>query len=124
VNPALIPSNSRLRTANAPPYHPSYQSAYPDKGDSDASHSTSSSPDRESHSSNEYLPYPARQEAAGPRHREGWHEEPEVGEEVVEKGHGMRIRRGSEGWEATMPDRWAQLQADSGDGDHFRGDRT
>ena len=97
-----------------PPYHPSYR---PDgKEDTDSSRSTSSSPDRESHSSNEYFPFPTHQGDEGPRRREGWHEESEPIEPPVLERHGMRLRRGSEGWEATMPDRWAQLHMDTDDG--------
>jgi hypothetical protein len=99
LNPALVPSNSSRRatsTADVPPYHPSFGSR---EYNSDAS--TSSSPERESHSSNEYLPIGAE----GSRRRDGWQMEDE------EVDHpGMRMRRGSEGWEATMPDRFAQLR--------------
>lgn len=98
INPDLLPSNTLLRRHHAPPYHPSY-----DAEELESNASTSSSPERESHSSNEYLPYSSQDR---PRHREGWREE----EDVAEASTSVRVRRGSEGLEATMPDRWAQLQ--------------
>lgn len=86
-----------MRRHHAPPYHPSYDAELGSNA------STSSSPERESHSSNEYIPYPSQDR---PRHREGWRED----DVVAEAPTGVRVRRGSEGLEATMPDRWAQLQ--------------
>lgn len=96
-NPSLQPSNRRQ--AAAPPYHPSY-----DKEEEDDRYSTSSSPERESHSSNEYIPYPQQD---GTRRRDGWMD---ASDEDVPIKSGMRVRRGSEGWETTMPNRWAQVE--------------
>lgn len=85
LNPSLRPSNT-----NAPPYHPSFRNRYTSEG---SETSSSSSPERESHSSNEYPPYDGETRPEQPRGR-----------------NGLRLRRGSEGWEATMPDRWGQLE--------------
>ncbi|PVG00916.1 zf-DHHC-domain-containing protein [Serendipita vermifera] len=99
LNPALVPSNTSLRArgANVPPYHPSFNS-----GEYHSDASTSSSPERESHSSNEYLPL----DSQGARRRDGW----QIEDEDVVQHSGMRMRRGSEGWEATIPDRFVQLR--------------
>ncbi|KAG8810017.1 hypothetical protein FRC17_003133, partial [Serendipita sp. 399] len=97
INPALQPSNRRTAV---PPYHPSYRDE--DVGDD---RSYSSSPERESHSSNEYIPYPDAEERA--RHREGWSV---PSDDDAEVRHGVRVRDGSEGPEVTIPNRWVQLQ--------------
>lgn len=97
VNPNLSVSNTRMRKSHVPPYHSSYDEEAIEGGTS-----TSSSPERDSHSSNEYLPLDQT------RRREGWRDEDDGREGIS----GMRVRRGSEGWEATMPNRWTQLQAE------------
>lgn len=98
INPNLMPSNTRKRKHAVPPYHPSY-----DAEEQGSNASTSSSPERDSHSSNEYLPYTSPDKA---RHQEGWIEENETDQGPTS----VRVRRGSEGWEATMPNRWVQVQ--------------
>ncbi|KAG8812223.1 Palmitoyltransferase [Serendipita sp. 401] len=101
INPTLKASNTHLRRSAVPPYHSSY------KGDDvEDNISSSSSPERESHSSNEYLPYPEA-EGAGARHRDGWRISSDDDTEVR---HGVKLRDGSEGREVTLPNRWAQLE--------------
>lgn len=89
----------RQRTnAAVPPYHPSYNenNAEPEGY---GSHSTSSSPDRESFSSNEYRDLDVAGEPP----------EPATADDDIEV-RGMRMRRGSEGLEMQLPDREAMLR--------------
>jgi len=94
VNPALNPSNATTPysrgapTSAVPPYHPSYrQNEFPAPAIRD-DHSTTSSPSRESFSSNEGYEADAS--------RDNWADTPGP---VSPAARAVRVRRGSEGWE-------------------------